>query len=69
MFLSTEKQIPVQLTFCPPNNIRIPYKSLLRIYTETVEQGKKVNTPDQKNTKCFFPSVLVISVLKKASEC
>ena len=58
MFLSTEKQIPVQLTFYAPNNIRVPYKSSLRIYTETVEQGKKVNTLHPKNTKCFFRLLL-----------
>ena len=44
MFLSNKKQIPVQLTFYAPNNIRVPYQSPLRIYNETVEQGKKVNT-------------------------
>ena len=53
MFLSTEKQIPVQLTFCPPNNIRVPYKSPLRIYTETVEQGKKLILFTQKIRSVF----------------
>ena len=54
MFLSTEKQIPVQLTFYAPNNIRVPYQSPLRIYTETVEQEKKFNTPHFFVCSCNF---------------
>ena len=53
MFLSTKKQIPVQLTFSAPNNIRVPYQSPLRIYTETVEQGKKLILFIQKIRSVF----------------